>query len=115
MRGMLTDAVEFFQRVVTTLAGARVAERFHEHGPPAKFARALLDWTLAELGRFDEAVAVGEESLRMAQAINEPFTLMHGYFGVGIPYLARATLPVRSRRSNGASRSAGRRTYSLVG
>src|SRR5262249_30552864 len=48
-----------------------------------------LGWTLAELGRFDEAVAVGEESLRMAQAVDEPFTLMHGYFGAGIPHLTR--------------------------
>ena len=55
----------------------------------ALFARAFLAWSLAELGRFDEAGAVGEESLRMAQAIDEPYTLMHGYFGAGIPYLAR--------------------------
>jgi len=87
--GNLAAAVEFFQQVVTMLAGARAAERFGEPGPPAQFARAFLGWSLAELGRFDEAVAVGEESLRMAQAIDEPFTLMHGYFGVGIPYLAR--------------------------
>ncbi len=87
--GSLADAVELFQQVVTTLAGARAAERFGEPGPPAQFARAFLGWSLAELGRFDEAVAVGEESLRMAQAIDQPFTLMHGYFGAGIPYLAR--------------------------
>jgi len=87
--GSLADAVQLFQQVVTTLAGARAAERFGEPGPPAQFARAFLGWSLAELGRFDEAVAVGEESLRMAQAIDEPFALMHGYFGTGIPYLAR--------------------------
>jgi tetratricopeptide (TPR) repeat protein len=85
----LTDAVQLFQQVVTTLAGARAAERFGEPGPPAQFARAFLGWSLAELGRFDEAVAVGEESLRIAQAIDEPFTLMHGYIGAGIPYLAK--------------------------
>jgi class 3 adenylate cyclase/tetratricopeptide (TPR) repeat protein len=87
--GSLADAVQLFQQVVTTLAGARADERFGEPGPPAQFARAFLGWSLAELGRFDEAVAVGEESLRMAQAIDQPFTLMHGYFGAGIPYLAR--------------------------
>ena len=57
--GSLADAVELFQQVVTTLAGARAAERFGEAGPPAQFARAFLGWSLAELGRFDEAVAVG--------------------------------------------------------
>jgi hypothetical protein len=85
--GRLADAVQLFQQVVTTLAGARAAERFGEPGPPAQFARAFLGLSLAELGRFNEAVAVGEESLRMAQAIDEPFTLMHGYIGAGIPYL----------------------------
>src|SRR5262245_14104774 len=89
VRGSLTEAVEFHQQVVAELAGARASERFGEPGPPAQFARAFLGWSLAELGRFDEAVNVGEESLRMAQAINQPFTLMHGYFGAGIPYLAR--------------------------
>jgi class 3 adenylate cyclase/tetratricopeptide (TPR) repeat protein len=87
--GSLADAVELFEQVVTTLAGVRAAERFGEPGPPAQFARAFLGWSLSELGRFDEAVAVGEESLRMAEAIDQPFTLMHGYFGAGIPYLAR--------------------------
>jgi predicted ATPase len=90
--GSLADAVQLFQQVVTTLAGERAAERFGEPGPPAQFARAFLGWSLADLGRFDEAVAVGEESLRMAQAIDEPFTLMHGYFGAGIPYLTRGDL-----------------------
>ena len=87
--GSLADAVELFQQVVTTFAGLPVEERFGEPGPPAQFARAFLGWSLAELGRFDEAVAAGEESLRIAQATDEPFTLMHGYFGAGIPYLAR--------------------------
>jgi class 3 adenylate cyclase/tetratricopeptide (TPR) repeat protein len=87
--GQLADAVELFQQVGTALAGARAAERFGEPGPPGQFARAFLAWTLAELGRLDEAVAVGDDSLRMAQAVDEPFTLMHGYFGAGIPYLVR--------------------------
>jgi tetratricopeptide (TPR) repeat protein len=87
--GRLADAVQLFQQVVTTLAGARAAERFGEPGPPAQFAQALLAWSLAELGRFDDAIAVGEESLRVAHAIDQPFTLMHGYFGAGIPYLTR--------------------------
>jgi len=90
--GSLKDAVQLFEHVVTTLAGPRAEERFGEPGPPALFTRAFLAWTFAELGRFDEAIAVGEESLRMAQVIDEPFTLMHGYFGTGIPYLTRGDL-----------------------
>jgi tetratricopeptide (TPR) repeat protein len=84
--------VPLFQQVVTTLAGTRATERFGEPGPPAQFAQAFLGWSLAELGRFDDAIAVGEESLRVAHAIDQPFTLMHGYFGAGIPYLTRGDL-----------------------
>jgi class 3 adenylate cyclase/tetratricopeptide (TPR) repeat protein len=85
--GSLAEAAQLFHQVTTTLAGARAAERFGEPGPPAQFAQAFLGWTLAELGRFDDAIAVGEESLRVARAVDQPFTLMHGYFGAGIPYL----------------------------
>jgi class 3 adenylate cyclase/tetratricopeptide (TPR) repeat protein len=87
--GSVAEAVQLFQQVATTLAGARAAERFGEPGPPAQFAHAFLGWSLSELGRFDEAITLGEESLRMAQATDQPFTLMHGYFGAGIPHLAR--------------------------
>ena len=90
--GSLDEAVQLFQEVVGTLAGARAGELFGEPGPPAQFARAFLGWSLAELGRFDDAVALGEDSLRMAQTIAQPFTLMHGYFGAGIPYLMRGDL-----------------------
>ena len=89
--GKLADAVELFQQVVAAFA-ARPNERFGEPGPPDQFARSFLGWSLAELGRFDEGVAVGEQSLRVARAIDEPFTLMHGYFGAGIPYLTRGDL-----------------------
>ena len=87
--GHLDHAVGFFQEVVNTLAGARAGDLFGEPGPPAQFARAFLGWSLAELGRFDEATALGQESLRMAEAIAQPFTLMHGYFGAAIPLLTR--------------------------
>jgi class 3 adenylate cyclase/tetratricopeptide (TPR) repeat protein len=87
--GDLGAGVDLFRHVSTTLSGDRAAERFGEPGPPAQFATAFLGWSLAELGRFDEAVRAGEESLRLAQAIDQPFTLMHGYFGAGIPYLTR--------------------------
>jgi class 3 adenylate cyclase/tetratricopeptide (TPR) repeat protein len=87
--GALADAVQLFGEVVSTLAGARAGELFGEPGPPAQFSRAFLGWSLAELGRFDEAIVLGEESLRMAEASGQPFTLMHGYFGAALPYLTR--------------------------
>jgi tetratricopeptide (TPR) repeat protein len=83
-------AVEKFREVVELLAD-RPDERFGEPGLPAQCALAFQSWSLAELGRFDEAIAVGAEALRIAEAVDQPFTLMHGYF-LGITYLERGDL-----------------------
>ena len=83
-------AVEKFREVVELLAD-RPDERFGEPGLPAQCALAFQSWSLAELGRFDQAIAVGAEALRIAEAVDQPFTLMHGYF-LGIAYLERGDL-----------------------
>ena len=88
--GDYADAIENFRDVVALLA-TRPDERFGEPGPPSVFARGFLAWSLAERGQFDAAIAVGEEGLRLAEAVEQPFTLMHGCF-LGIAYLERADL-----------------------
>ena len=88
--GSYGAAVENFRDVGALLATRR-DERFGEPGPPALFAMTFMCWSLAELGRFDEAIAIGGEALRTAEAVDQPFTLMHGYF-LGIAHLERADL-----------------------
>ena len=88
--GDYAAAAENFREVVVLLAD-RPDERFGEPGLPAQCALAFRSWSLGELGRFDEAIAVGAEALRIAEAVDQPFTLMHGYF-LGIAYLERGDL-----------------------
>jgi tetratricopeptide (TPR) repeat protein len=88
--GDYADAIENFQDVVALLA-TRPDERCGEPGPPGLSARGFLAWSLADQGRFDAAIALGEEGLRLAEAVGQPFTLMHGCF-LGIVYLERADL-----------------------
>jgi len=88
--GDYAAAIENFQDVVALLA-TRPDDRFGEPGPPGLFARGFLAWSLADQGRFDAAIAMGEEGLRLAEAVEQPFTLMHGCF-LGIVYLERGDL-----------------------
>ncbi len=40
-------------------------------------------WSLAELGEFDEAVALAEKALRQAEAVGDPYSLAHAHLGLG--------------------------------
>jgi tetratricopeptide (TPR) repeat protein len=58
-------------------------ESFGTTGFHSVFARGWLVWCLAELGEFTEAAARGQEGVRIAEAANEPFSLVQAYLGVG--------------------------------
>jgi len=51
-----------------------------------------LAWGLAELGEFAEAVARGEEAVRIAEAVDQPFSLIQAYLGLGGVYLRQGKL-----------------------
>jgi tetratricopeptide (TPR) repeat protein len=63
--------------------GAPHRERFGLPNPPAVLCRAFLTWCSAELGTFDEGRAVGEEGLRIAEAVAHPSSLMLTSHGIG--------------------------------
>ena len=52
-----------------------------------------LAWSLAELGEFAEATHRTEESLRLAQAIENPFALIMARMGVGMVHLRQGNAP----------------------
>jgi tetratricopeptide (TPR) repeat protein len=47
---------------------------------------------LAEVGAFTEGIAVGEEGLHIAEAVQHPVSLVSAYRSVGRPYLRRGDL-----------------------
>jgi tetratricopeptide (TPR) repeat protein len=71
------------------LADKRHDERFGQQMLPAVASRYFLAQSLAEVGRFAEAIAVGAEGLRMAEAVAHPTTLVFASLGVGTPYLGQ--------------------------
>jgi tetratricopeptide (TPR) repeat protein len=56
-------------------------------------SRAWLGLCLAELGGFAEGIACGEEAVRIAQAIDHPYSLCTAYCGIGGLYLRKGDLP----------------------
>jgi class 3 adenylate cyclase/tetratricopeptide (TPR) repeat protein len=74
---------------VGSLDGDLIAERFGMTGLPAVLSRAYLSWSLAELGAFAEGIARGEEGVRIAEAMDHPFSLIWAYAGIGKLYLSK--------------------------
>jgi tetratricopeptide (TPR) repeat protein len=78
---------------VASLDGARHHERFGQITLPAVASRAWLAWCHGELGTFVEGRALGEEGLRIAEAVDHPASLMLAAWGVGVLSLRQGDLP----------------------
>jgi tetratricopeptide (TPR) repeat protein len=76
-------AIDCFGQTVTCLEGARSRERYSLSILPALNSRTNLAWCHAELGTFAEGLALGEEGLRVAEAVAHPYGLMVASLGVG--------------------------------
>jgi class 3 adenylate cyclase/tetratricopeptide (TPR) repeat protein len=64
------------RRLIQALQGERSRERFGVATFPAVLSRAYLARTLAERGVFDEGDAHGKEAIRLAEAVDHPYSLI---------------------------------------
>jgi class 3 adenylate cyclase/tetratricopeptide (TPR) repeat protein len=72
--------------------GAQRHEQLGQVFLPAVTCRVRLAWCYAELGRFAEGRALGDEGLRIAQAVAHPVSLMSASWPVGRLYLCQGDL-----------------------
>jgi len=91
-RGDYCQAIEVLQKVVMALTGDLTREHFGLMGFPSILSRTSLAWCLAEVGAFREALAHGEDGLRLAEAVDQPFSLVNAYDGLGSVYLHQGAL-----------------------
>jgi class 3 adenylate cyclase/tetratricopeptide (TPR) repeat protein len=77
-------AIEGFRRIVGSLQGDLVHERFGMAAFPSVWARSWLCWCLAERGEFQEGVAVGEEAAAIADAADDAYSRGQAAFGLGM-------------------------------
>jgi tetratricopeptide (TPR) repeat protein len=92
LQGDYRQAMDACRRALATLEGERRYERLGQPVLPAVQSCALLCLCLAEVGAFAEGIAIGEEGLHIAEAVNHPASLMLAYRSVGPPYLRRGDL-----------------------
>ncbi len=67
-------------------------ETFGLPGIAAVLTRAHLAWTLAELGRFDEAMEAAQEGVRLAEARRDAYSLPYALLGLGGTLLRRGQM-----------------------
>ena len=92
-QGDYRRAIDCLRQTVASLDGARRHERFGQVFLPAVLSRARLAWCHAELGTFAEGRALGEEGLRIAEAVAHPASLMMASWGIGLLALRQGDLP----------------------
>ena len=85
--------IDCFGQTVASLEGAQRRERFGQVALPATMSCAYLAECHAELGTFAEGRALGDEGLRIAEAVNHPASLVLACWGVGLLALRQGDLP----------------------
>jgi predicted ATPase len=101
--GDYARAVESLERNVATLQEDLLYERspFGLIGSGKATSRAWLGYCHAELGAFTEGLAMAQEGLRIAETVNNPFSLIDACHGVSVVYLRRGdvqrAIPVLER------------------
>ncbi|MBP1725571.1 MAG: family ATPase [Deltaproteobacteria bacterium] len=90
-------AEELCRKVVQSLAGDLSRKRLRQTEFPAPIAHSYLALALAERGEFEEGIAHGKEGIRLAKAVDQPFTLVLACWGLAYVYGLRGELSLAVR------------------
>jgi tetratricopeptide (TPR) repeat protein len=91
--GNFHQAAELLRKNVTLLQGNLSRERFGLTGLASVSSIGWLSEPLAELGEFAEGIVYGEEGIRIAEAVDHPFSRVFAYWSIGSLYLYTGDLP----------------------
>jgi tetratricopeptide (TPR) repeat protein len=83
-RGDYVAANKYFGWNAAELKGSLAGERFGMFVLPSTFARSFIGWGLADMGKFGEAYAIGEEALQIAESNRHPFSIGYAHLGLGV-------------------------------
>ena len=72
--GDYRDAAGSLGAVVRLLEGPRHRDRCGLAGFPAAMSNGYLAWSLAEMGEFEDAMVHGQEGVRVAEALDHPYS-----------------------------------------
>src|SRR2546426_2840553 len=85
--GDYSQAIDLLRQNLVALEGALLRERFGLPGLPSVMSRTWLTRCLTELGAFTEGLAHSEDSLRIAEAVDHPNSLIQACYGISRVYL----------------------------
>jgi class 3 adenylate cyclase/tetratricopeptide (TPR) repeat protein len=85
-------AEELLLKVLQLLDGNRGRERLGLAGFPAVMARFYLDCVLADQGKFAEAIIHGQDGIRLAEALDHPYSLTVMCSALGYVHIAQGEL-----------------------
>ena len=60
---------------------------------PSVLARGWLAWALAETGEFDVAQTHSDQAVKIAEAVNQPWSLIFAYLASGVVHLRKGDVP----------------------
>jgi tetratricopeptide (TPR) repeat protein len=92
-QGDYRRAIDCFAQTAASFAGDLRYERFGAVILPAVRSRGYLAACHAEMGTFTEGRTVGEEGLRIAEAVAHPASLTRAYYGIGLLSFHQGDLP----------------------
>jgi DNA-binding winged helix-turn-helix (wHTH) protein/tetratricopeptide (TPR) repeat protein len=92
-QGDYCRAIDYLGQTVASLEGSWRHKRLGRVFMPAVLSRARLPWSHAELGSFAEGKALGEEGLRIAEAVDHSASVMIASWGLGLLALRQGDLP----------------------
>ena len=91
--GDYRQAEDLLLRVLQLLEGDLVRERLGLAGFPALMARSYLTWVLTDQGKFEEGIVHGrEEGLRLAESLDQPYSLVATCWTLACLHLTRGDL-----------------------
>jgi len=90
--GDFRQAEQLFSKALEVLKGDLIRERFGLAGFPAVLLRSYSTWVCAELGRFREGVAHGQDGLRLAESLDHPYTLAFMCWTLAYLHITRGDL-----------------------
>jgi class 3 adenylate cyclase/tetratricopeptide (TPR) repeat protein len=92
-QGDYREAITCLEQPMAFFKGARYHERFGQMILPTVLSHTYLTMCHAELGLFAAGRALGEEGLRIAEAVEHPASLIQSYHGLGMLSLRQGDLP----------------------
>ncbi len=85
-------AEDLLLKVLQLLEGDLSRERFGLAGFPAVLVRSYLAWVFADRGKFNEGIIHGQEGIRLAEALDHPYSLAFACWTLAYLQITRGEL-----------------------